>query len=481
MLEIGREDADLVVADPAVSRRHARLEALPDGLAVTDLGSSNGTQVNGVRISGTVRLQPGDVVLVGATEIHVLADSSDNGSVAAGPSGAGIGEPGDDDTDAAPVAARAGLADLARRENEAAIVRFRPGSAGEAAAPDVLAAAKRSRRRLAGLGSEPWGRRPQLCLVDPFPDPDRPRDAGHGGHRRRRRPGRDLDGRHRRGPGRAPRAAAGPALRRRAARRRRARPCCSRATASGVAETPAADDAAAGPGPAPARGRRGRAAPAMALSFVQLPDRTRGRGGPPPAARRGARPAGSTPPPRRSTAPAWRALEEAWRRSARRGAADVEARASSCASRCATCARTRRRRSRSSSTCSSAWRSRWCSRSCSGACFDTALPSGEFSQVLELLGAARRRVPGHRCWPACAGPTSPPYVSGAVVRDLRREMFEPPADAADRLVRPPPAGRRPGPAVHRRRSLESGHLRDAARGPVPDAVAGRVVGRAAHA
>lgn len=158
VLEIGREDADLVVADPAVSRRHARLEATPDGLAVTDLDSSNGTKVNGVRITGTARLSPGDVVVVGTTEIHVLTDE-DAGDGAATPD-AVTSLPGVAD-----------LADMARMEDEAAVVRFRPGSAGEEAAPGVLAAVKRSRRRLAGLGSESWGRRPQVCLVDPFPDP----------------------------------------------------------------------------------------------------------------------------------------------------------------------------------------------------------------------------------------------------------------------------------------------------------------------
>jgi ABC-type multidrug transport system fused ATPase/permease subunit len=38
----------------------------------------------------------------------------------------------------------------------------------------VATAAKRARRRLAGFGSEPWGVRPQICLVDPYPDPERP-------------------------------------------------------------------------------------------------------------------------------------------------------------------------------------------------------------------------------------------------------------------------------------------------------------------
>ena len=58
------------------------------------------------------------------------------------------------------------------RATDAAVIRYRPGSAGEAAAAGMAAASHRARRRLAGLGSEPWGVRPQICLVDPFPDPE---------------------------------------------------------------------------------------------------------------------------------------------------------------------------------------------------------------------------------------------------------------------------------------------------------------------
>ena len=42
------------------------------------------------------------------------------------------------------------------------------------AARSVAASAERARKALTGLGSEPWGTRPQICLVDPYPDPDRP-------------------------------------------------------------------------------------------------------------------------------------------------------------------------------------------------------------------------------------------------------------------------------------------------------------------
>src|ERR1700712_504018 len=68
---IGREaGADLVLADGKASRRHAALKVLPDGRATLyDLGSSNGTFVNGQRVQSVVltggeQIQIGDTVLV---------------------------------------------------------------------------------------------------------------------------------------------------------------------------------------------------------------------------------------------------------------------------------------------------------------------------------------------------------------------------------------------------------------------------------
>jgi DNA-binding NtrC family response regulator len=60
----------LRLRDPQVSRRHAALEATTDGLRVVDLGSTNGTRINGVRIHDAY-LRPGDLVEMGATVIRV--------------------------------------------------------------------------------------------------------------------------------------------------------------------------------------------------------------------------------------------------------------------------------------------------------------------------------------------------------------------------------------------------------------------------
>jgi hypothetical protein len=72
-LILGREhgSADLVIDDPGVSRRHARVLANGGGVIVEDLGSSNGTYVNGERIAEPVKLGAGDEVQVGATVLGI--------------------------------------------------------------------------------------------------------------------------------------------------------------------------------------------------------------------------------------------------------------------------------------------------------------------------------------------------------------------------------------------------------------------------
>jgi len=60
-LTVGRAaDADLVLADELVSRRHARVSHSGADAVVEDLGSRNGTFVNGNQIHGPTRLVPGD-------------------------------------------------------------------------------------------------------------------------------------------------------------------------------------------------------------------------------------------------------------------------------------------------------------------------------------------------------------------------------------------------------------------------------------
>jgi pSer/pThr/pTyr-binding forkhead associated (FHA) protein len=70
-LGLGRQATDLVIEDPQVSRRHASVRPAGDALEVEDLGSRNGTWVNGTRVDGTTRLAPGDRVRMGDTTFEV--------------------------------------------------------------------------------------------------------------------------------------------------------------------------------------------------------------------------------------------------------------------------------------------------------------------------------------------------------------------------------------------------------------------------
>jgi hypothetical protein len=71
-IEVGRECDGEVLSDEGVSRRHLRLVPSPVALSVIDLGSRNGTLVNGVPITGRVVLEPGAIVRLGSTEITMI-------------------------------------------------------------------------------------------------------------------------------------------------------------------------------------------------------------------------------------------------------------------------------------------------------------------------------------------------------------------------------------------------------------------------
>ena len=56
--------------DEYASARHARIEARDDGTYVDDVGSTNGTFVNGIRLTQERRLVPGDVIRIGETDLR---------------------------------------------------------------------------------------------------------------------------------------------------------------------------------------------------------------------------------------------------------------------------------------------------------------------------------------------------------------------------------------------------------------------------
>jgi FHA domain-containing protein len=71
-VEVGRDCSGVIIADAAASRRHAALTPSPDGVTVTDLGSRNGTRVNGKRITAPVNVGPRDVVEIGETRFALV-------------------------------------------------------------------------------------------------------------------------------------------------------------------------------------------------------------------------------------------------------------------------------------------------------------------------------------------------------------------------------------------------------------------------
>jgi FHA domain-containing protein len=64
-----RNDVDLG-RDEYASSDHARIEPRRDGVWLQDVGSTNGTYLNGTRVSKAKRLSPGDVVRIGETELR---------------------------------------------------------------------------------------------------------------------------------------------------------------------------------------------------------------------------------------------------------------------------------------------------------------------------------------------------------------------------------------------------------------------------
>ncbi len=97
---IGRtsDNAVAFTSDTNVSRYHAEIERRGGDHYLIDLQSSNGTTVNGTRVSGEVLLAPGDVIVFGGSSecVFDLADGSANsvasGTDAAGESGSSIAD-----------------------------------------------------------------------------------------------------------------------------------------------------------------------------------------------------------------------------------------------------------------------------------------------------------------------------------------------------------------------------------------------------
>jgi class 3 adenylate cyclase len=78
-LVLGRECDGLVLADAQVSRRHLELRAKDGTVVATDLGSTNGTFLDGERVTAPVTLQPRHTLTLGTTSVR-LVDAPQRGS-----------------------------------------------------------------------------------------------------------------------------------------------------------------------------------------------------------------------------------------------------------------------------------------------------------------------------------------------------------------------------------------------------------------
>ncbi|HET8739534.1 MAG TPA: FHA domain-containing protein [Acidimicrobiia bacterium] len=69
---LGRSDeTDVVLDDPYASEFHMRLVSQENGIMLHDLGSTNGTYVNGRRVSAPTELKRGDTIQVGKTVMEI--------------------------------------------------------------------------------------------------------------------------------------------------------------------------------------------------------------------------------------------------------------------------------------------------------------------------------------------------------------------------------------------------------------------------
>jgi pSer/pThr/pTyr-binding forkhead associated (FHA) protein len=73
-LVVGRENADVTVSDQEVSRRHLAVRPHEDGVELEDLESTNGTFVDGARLSAVVVVSSSARVILGETELEIEVD-----------------------------------------------------------------------------------------------------------------------------------------------------------------------------------------------------------------------------------------------------------------------------------------------------------------------------------------------------------------------------------------------------------------------
>lgn len=72
---LGREDATITLADEETSRRHAAIRVVEGAVVIEDLGSTNGTYVDGRRITTATTLSGGETIKMGQTIFHLEVEA----------------------------------------------------------------------------------------------------------------------------------------------------------------------------------------------------------------------------------------------------------------------------------------------------------------------------------------------------------------------------------------------------------------------
>jgi phosphoserine phosphatase RsbU/P len=121
-LVIGRAaGCDLALADPFLSRQHSRFSRRGERLFVEDLGSRNGTQVNGRPVHGPTELAPGDAIQISGSVLTLVPPGGPAASGAPAAAAAGGGEaPGDGGFDNTVFLRRESAADLLQQQTAGA-------------------------------------------------------------------------------------------------------------------------------------------------------------------------------------------------------------------------------------------------------------------------------------------------------------------------------------------------------------------------
>jgi hypothetical protein len=93
-MTLGRgSDCDIHIGSDEVSRHHARLQLVPDGVMVDDTGSANGTYVNDRRVTGPTLLKPGGELRVDVVRFLLIAPGRETEQIPAAATARGTPPP----------------------------------------------------------------------------------------------------------------------------------------------------------------------------------------------------------------------------------------------------------------------------------------------------------------------------------------------------------------------------------------------------